>query len=100
MSAFECSLVDSISINEQLEYFRKNKILVSTKKIFGKKEDIEYALTQNTLNAVLKGDSEILNDKKEQSYIEVFKKLNEIIDTKIKIYNSELYRKTNNTTKC
>jgi hypothetical protein len=68
MSAFECSLVDSISINEQLEYFRKNKILVSTKKIFGKKEDIEYALTQNTLNAVLKGDSEILNDKKEQSF--------------------------------
>jgi len=68
MSAFECSLVDSISINEQLEYFRKNKILVSTKKIFGKKEDIEYALTQNTLNAVLKGDAEILNDKKEQSF--------------------------------
>ena len=68
MSAFECSLVDSISINEQLEYFRKNKILVSTKKTFGKKEDIEYALTQNTLNAVLKGDSEILNDKKEQSF--------------------------------
>ena len=68
MSAFECSLVDSISINEQLEYFRKNKILVSTKKTFGKKEDIEYALTQNTLNAVLKGDAEILNDKKEQSF--------------------------------
>jgi hypothetical protein len=45
-----------------------NKILVSTKKIFGKKEDIEYALTQNTLNAVLKGDAEILNDKKEQSF--------------------------------
>jgi SpoVK/Ycf46/Vps4 family AAA+-type ATPase len=68
MSAFECSLVDSISINEQLEYFRKNKILVSSKKSYGKKEDIEYALTQNTLNAVLKGDSEILNDKKEQSF--------------------------------
>ena len=68
MSAFECSLVDSISINEQLEYFRKNKILVSTKKTFGKKEDIEYALTQNALNAILKGDSEILNDKKEQSF--------------------------------
>ena len=68
MSAFECSLVDSISINEQLEYFRKNKILVSTKKTFGKKEAIEYALTQNALNAILKGDSEILNDKKEQSF--------------------------------
>ena len=68
MSAFECSLVDSISINEQLEYFRKNKMLVSSKKSYGKKEDIEYSLTQNTLNAVLKGDSEILNDKKEQSF--------------------------------
>ena len=68
MSAFECSLVDSISINEQLEYFRKNKMLISSKKSYGKKEDIEYSLTQNTLNAVLKGDSEILNDKKEQSF--------------------------------
>ncbi len=68
MGAFECSLVDSISINEQLEYFRKNKMLVSSKKSYGKKEDIEYSLSQNTLNAVLKGDSEILNDKKEQSF--------------------------------
>ena len=68
MTAFECKLVDSISINEQLEYFRKAKMLVSSKKSYGKKEDIEYALTQNTLNAVLKGDAEILNDKKEQSF--------------------------------
>lgn len=68
MNAFECKLVDSISINEQLEYFRKNKILVSSKKSYGKKEEIEYTLTQNTLNAVLKGDAEILSDKKEQSF--------------------------------
>ena len=57
MMAFECKLVDSISINEQLEYFRKAKILLSSKKIFGNKEDIEYSLTPSTLNSVLKGDS-------------------------------------------
>jgi hypothetical protein len=68
MMAFECKLVDSISINEQLEYFRKAKILLSSKKIFGNKEDIEYSLTPSTLNSVLKGDSEILIDKKEASF--------------------------------
>ena len=36
MTAFECTLVDSISINEQLEYFRKAKMLVSSKKSYGK----------------------------------------------------------------
>ena len=68
MMAFECKLVDSISINEQLEYFRKAKILLSSKKIFGNKEDVEYSLTPSTLNSVLKGDSEILIDKKEASF--------------------------------
>lgn len=68
MSAFNCNLVDSISINEQLEYFRKAKMIVVSKKTFGKKEDIEYTLTQVTLNAVLKGDPEILNNKKEMNF--------------------------------
>lgn len=68
MMAFECTLVDSISINEQLEYFRKAKMFVSSKKNFGKKEDIEYSLSQATLNSVLKGDPEILLDKKEQTF--------------------------------
>jgi SpoVK/Ycf46/Vps4 family AAA+-type ATPase len=68
MMAFECTLVDSISINEQLEYFRKAKIFVSSKKTFGKKEDIEYSLSQATLSSVLKGDADILLDKKEQTF--------------------------------
>ena len=68
MSAFNCNLVDSISINEQLEYFRKTKMVVVSKKTYGKKEDIEYTLTQITLNAVLKGDSEVLNTKKELNF--------------------------------
>lgn len=68
MSAFNCNLVDSISINEQLEYFRKAKMIVVSKKTFGKKEDIEYTLTQVTLNAVLKGDPEVLNNKKEMNF--------------------------------
>lgn len=68
MNSFNCTLVDSISINEQLEIFRKSKIIVSSKKSFGRKEDIEYSLSQATLNAVLKGDSEILLDKKEASF--------------------------------
>ena len=68
MNAFECTLVDSISINEQLEYLRKAKMFVSSKKSNGKKDDIEYSLSQTTLNSVLKGDPEILNDKKEQSF--------------------------------
>jgi hypothetical protein len=68
MLAFECTLVDSISINEQLEYFRKAKIFVSNKKSTGRKEDIEYSLSQMTLNSVLKGDPNILTDKKEQSF--------------------------------
>jgi hypothetical protein len=68
MTAFECTLVDSISINEQLEYFRKAKMLVSSKKSYGKKEDIEYTLSPTTLNSVLKGDPEILIDKKEASF--------------------------------
>lgn len=68
MNAFECKLVDSILIHEQLEYFRKAKILISSKKSFGKKEDIEYSLSQVTLNAVLKGDPEMLIDKKEASF--------------------------------
>ena len=68
MHAFECNLVNSISINEQLDYFRKSKIIVSSKKSFGRKEDIEYSLSQAALNAVLKGDSEILLDKKELSF--------------------------------
>ena len=68
MGAFNCNLVDSISINEQLEYFRKAKMVVVSKKTYGKKEDIEYTLTQITLNAVLKGDSEVLNTKKELNF--------------------------------
>ena len=68
MGAFNCNLVDSISINEQLEYFRKAKMVVVSKKTYGKKEDIEYTLTQITLNAVLKGDSEVLNNKKELNF--------------------------------
>jgi SpoVK/Ycf46/Vps4 family AAA+-type ATPase len=68
MNAFECSLVDSISINEQLEYFRKAKILVSSKKSYGKKEDIEYSLCAATLSSVLKGDPDILNVKKELTF--------------------------------
>jgi len=68
MHAFDCNLVNSISINEQLDYFRKSKIIVSSKKSFGRKEDIEYSLSQAALNAVLKGDSEILLDKKELSF--------------------------------
>ena len=68
MMAFECTLVDSIVINEQLEYFRKAKMLVSSKKSYGKKEDIEYSLSPATLNSVLKGDPDILIDKKEVSF--------------------------------
>ena len=68
MNSFECKLVDSISIHEQLENFRKAKMLVSTKKTFGKKDDIEYSLSQTTLNSVLKGDADILLDKKEASF--------------------------------
>ena len=68
MNAFNCNLVNSISINEQLEYFRKAKIIVSSKKSFGRKEDIEYTLSQATLNSVLKGDPEMLLDKKEASF--------------------------------
>ena len=68
MMAFECTLVDSISINEQLEYFRKAKMFVSSKKNFGKKEDIEYSLSQATLSSVLKGDPDILLDKKDQTF--------------------------------
>lgn len=68
MMSFDCTLVDSISINEQLEYFKKLKILASSKNDFVKKEDIEYMLTQNTLNAVLKGNQDILIDKKEQTF--------------------------------
>ncbi len=68
MSAFNCNLVDSISINEQLEVFRKAKMIVSSKKTFGKKEDIEYTLTQMSLNAVLKGDPEVLVNKKEGTF--------------------------------
>ncbi len=68
MGALNCNLVDSISINEQLEYFRKAKMVVVSKKTYGKKEDIEYTLTQITLNAVLKGDSEVLNNKKELNF--------------------------------
>ena len=68
MNAFDCSLVDSISINEQLEYFRKAKILVSSKKSYGKKEDIEYSLCAATLSSVLKGDPDILNVKKELTF--------------------------------
>ena len=68
MMAFECTLVDSIVINEQLEYFRKAKMLVSSKKSYGKKEDIEYSLSPATLNSVLKGDPDILIDKKEASF--------------------------------
>ena len=68
MGALNCNLVDSISINEQLEYFRKAKMVVVSKKTYGKKEDIEYTLTQITLNAVLKGDSEVLNNKKEMNF--------------------------------
>ena len=68
MNAFECSLVDSISINEQLEYFRKAKILISSKKSYGKKEDIEYSLCAATLSSVLKGDPDILNVKKELTF--------------------------------
>ena len=68
MNAFECKLVDSILINEQLENFRKAKILLSTKKAYGKKDEIEYSLSQTTLNSVLKGDADILLDKKEVSF--------------------------------
>lgn len=68
MSAFNCNLVDSISINEQLEVFRKAKMLVSSKKAIGKKEDIEYSLSTSTLNSVLKGDPEIMIDKKELTF--------------------------------
>lgn len=68
MSAFNCNLVDSISINEQLEVFRKAKMLVSSKKAIGKKEDIEYSLSTTTLNSVLKGDPEIMIDKKELTF--------------------------------
>jgi len=68
MGALNCNLVDSISINEQLEYFRKAKMVVVSKKTYGKKEDIEYTLTQITLNAVLKGDSEVLYNKKELNF--------------------------------
>jgi hypothetical protein len=68
MGALNCNLVDSISINEQLEYFRKAKMVVVSKKTYGKKEDIEYTLTQITLNALLKGDSEVLNNKKELNF--------------------------------
>lgn len=68
MNAFNCNLVDSISINEQLDVFRKSKMVVSSKKTFGKKEDIEYTLTQITLNAVLKGDPEVLISKKEGTF--------------------------------
>lgn len=68
MNAFECKLVDSILIHEQLENFRKAKILLSTKKAYGKKDEIEYSLSQTTLNSVLKGDAEILLDKKEVSF--------------------------------
>jgi len=68
MSAFNCNLVDSISINEQLEVFRKAKMLVSSKKAIGKKEDIEYSLSTATLNSVLKGDPEIMIDKKELTF--------------------------------
>ena len=68
MHAFDCNLVNSISINEQLDFFRKSKIIVSSKKSFGRKEDIEYSLSQIALNSVLKGDPEILLDKKEVSF--------------------------------
>lgn len=68
MMDFECTLVDSISINEQLEYFRKAKMFLSTKKLIGRKEDIEYSLSPSTLNSVLKGDPDILVDKKEASF--------------------------------
>lgn len=68
MNAFNCNLVNSISINEQLEYFRKSKIIISSKKNYGKKEDIEYSLSQTTLNSVLKGDPEMILDKKEATF--------------------------------
>ena len=40
MHAFDCNLVNSISINEQLDYFRKSKIIVSSKKSFGRLNDL------------------------------------------------------------
>ena len=84
MNAFQCNLVNSISINEQLEYFRKTKIIVSSKKIFGRKEDIEYSLSQATLNSVLKGDPEMLNDKKEVSFTAFLSLLHNVL------YDNEL----------
>jgi hypothetical protein len=83
MNCFKCKLVDSILIHEQLEYFRKAKMLVSSKKSFGSKDDIEYSLSQTTLNAVLKGDPEILIDKKEASFTAFLNLFHNII------YNNE-----------
>lgn len=84
MNAFNCNLVNSISINEQLEYFRKSKIIVSSKKNFGKKEDIEYSLSQATLNSVLKGDPEMLLDKKEVTFTAFLSLFHNVL------YNNEL----------
>lgn len=84
MNAFNCNLVNSISINEQLEYFRKSKIIVSSKKNYGKKEDIEYSLSQATLNSVLKGDPEMLLDKKEVTFTAFLSLFHNIL------YNNEL----------
>jgi hypothetical protein len=83
MNSFKCKLVDSILIHEQLEYFRKAKMLVSSKKSFGSKDDIEYSLSQTTLNAVLKGDPEMLIDKKEASFTAFLNLFHNII------YNNE-----------
>lgn len=84
MNAFNCNLVNSISINEQLEYFRKSKIIVSSKKNYGKKEDIEYSLSQATLNSVLKGDPEMLLDKKEVTFTAFLSLFHNVL------YNNEL----------
>lgn len=66
---FNCSLVDSIQINEQLDILKRNKIIKLSKQKFSQKDDYEFSLSSTVLKSILQGDRLLLNKKKEQSFI-------------------------------
>ena len=66
---FNCSLIDSILINEQLDILKKNKLINLSRKGFRKNDEYEYSLSLNAFKSILHGDKSLIQNKKEQSFL-------------------------------
>ena len=66
---FNCSLIDSILLNEQLDILKKNKFINLSKRGYRKNDEYEYILIPNILKSLLQGDKTLLQHKREYTFI-------------------------------